>query len=96
LESVISFNHAFSKVAANKELKIDSKIVTKTMANKEIELHNKTFSNKIFSTNKEFQLKLIKMLTNNFKMLTDKILSKEVNHKINNNHKIDKQTIESE
>jgi hypothetical protein len=96
LEFVINFNPVISKTPTNKELKIDSRVITKIVLNKEIELHNKTFSNKIFSTNKEFQLKLTKMLTNNFKMLTDKILSKEVNHKTNNNHKIDKQTIESE
>jgi hypothetical protein len=83
LESVISFNLATSKVATNKELKTDSRTVTKTVANKEIELHNKTCSNQMFSINRVFQLKLTKMRNNNFKMLIDKILSKEDNRKIN-------------
>ena len=83
MESVISFNLATNKVATNRELKTDSRTVTKTVANKETELHNKTCSNQMFSINRVFQPKLTKMRNNNFKMLIDKMLSKEDNHKIN-------------
>ena len=69
---------------------------SKIMDNKEIGLHNKMFNNKMFTINKEFHLKLTKIFNSNYKMLVDKLLSKEDSHKINHlyNNKIDKQTIE--
>lgn len=82
MEFAISFNLATNRAQTNKELKIDSRIITKIVVNKEIELRNKTYSSKMFSINKEFQYKLTKMC-NNSKILIDKILSKEDNHKIN-------------
>jgi len=95
-ESVTNFNLAICRVIINKELKIDNRTATKIMDNKEIGLHNKMFNNKMFTINKEFHLKLTKIFNSNYKMLVDKLLSKEDSHKINHlyNNKIDKQTIE--
>ena len=96
MESVTNFNLAICRAIINKELKIDNRTATKIMDNKEIGLHNKMFNNKMFTFNKEFHLKLTKIFNSNYKMLEDKLLSKEDNHKINHlyNNKIDKQTIE--
>lgn len=94
MEFAINFNLATNKAATNKELKTDSRIITKIVAKIEIELHNKIYNSKMFSINKEFLYKLTKMCNNNFKILIDQILSKEDNHKINHRHKTDKQTTE--
>jgi len=80
LEFVINFNPVISKTATNKELKTDSRVITKIVLNKGVDLHNKTCKMVFINI-----MYLTKML--NIKILIDQAF-KEDSLKINHANKL--------